>query len=167
MNDRFINWDLEGHWFLNWNYNVLHHFEGNLLDLGNMDRLLYGIRHRFLNWDGDFFDDGYDDRFGHWDLDWYRVGYRDYDWLVDFELYVLWDRDDYFFVMLDGFRGFFFYVVVDWVGVDFQVVASEAVLASEVVAALVEAAGFVSGVGAEVKAAGVVTCLKLEQRMFF
>lgn len=45
MDDGFVNRNLEGHRLLHRHYNMLHHFERHLLNLGNVHVLLDRVRH--------------------------------------------------------------------------------------------------------------------------
>lgn len=129
MDDSFINGNLERYRLFNWHQDMFHHFKRHFLNFWYMNNLLHWVRHGLLNGDGDFFDDGdhYGLRYGNLDRDWVR--HRDDHWLIDFELYVLRQRDYNFFVVLDGFRVLFFHVLVYWVDVGLEVVSAEVVAA--------------------------------------
>lgn len=129
VDNSFVHRYLERNRFLyRYNY-VFDHLKGYLFNLRDMDVSLHRVRYGLLNRDRDFFDDGNDDcfRYGHLNRD--RMRYRNKDWLVDFELYVLVYRDDYFFVMLDGLRVFLFNVLVDRVGMGLEFVTAEVLTA--------------------------------------
>lgn len=159
MNDSFIYWDLERYRFLYCYQNMFDNLEWNLLDLGYMDDPFYRVRNRLLNGNVNLFDDRDDNCFRNWDLNGDRVWHGDDDGLIDFELYVLRQRDDYFFVVFDRLRVFFFYVLVDGVDVGLEVVAAvvttaevaAGAAASEVVGATSEVMGTTTTMAAEVK----------------
>lgn len=124
MDDSFVHWNLERNRFFYRYQNMLYNFEGYFFDFRNVDDSFNWVRYGLFNGDGNFFNDRDDNGFWHWNLDRYGVWHRNDDGLIDFELYVLRQRDDYLFVVLDRFRVLLFNVLVDGVDVGFQVMAA-------------------------------------------
>ena len=124
MNDGFIHWDLERKRFFYGYKNMLDNFERNLLNFRHMYDPFNGVGNGLLNWNRNFFDDRNDNSLRYWHMNRNGMRHRNDNGLIDFELYVLGQRDDDLFVVFDRFRVLFFHVLVDGVDVGLQVVAA-------------------------------------------
>lgn len=125
MENSFINWHLERNWFFNTNNHMLNDLKRYILEPRDMYCLLYRVRYRFFDRNSDFFYNRNDYSFRYWHLNRYGVWYRNQNRLVDFELDVLGNGYDYFFIMLDWFWAFFMNVLMDGVRVDFEILSTE------------------------------------------
>lgn len=129
MDNSFVNWHLERYRFFNSNNYMLINLKRYFLDSRDMNSLLYRVRYRFFNRNRHFFYNRNDYSLRYRNLNGYGVWYRNQDRLVNFELYVLRYGYDYFFIVLDGFWGFFMNVLMDGVGVDLSTEAMAGITA--------------------------------------
>lgn len=119
MDNSFINRHLERYRLFDSNNHMLNNLKRYFLDSRDVNSLLHRIRYRFFDRNMYFLNNRNDYSFRYRNLNRYGVWYRNQNGLMNFELYILRYRYDYFFIMLDWFGVFFMNVLMDWVGVDF------------------------------------------------